>query len=244
MNINKHKFTTSIAFTCLLSSSALAEPNKQQEKTNELIGFSSGAIIGTAIGGPFGGVIAAIFGGMVANDINSDNKLEKASQSLQQKEQQLVVLQQDIEAQKQQALAQIASMDNALEQARLLQNTSEIQANIQFKTASYVLEQHYKSQLDLLAQRLQQNPKLTITLSGFADQRGDSSFNQVLSEQRALSVRSYLISKGVKKEQVITYSFGESELVSAGVNFEDDFFDRRVMLKVSNKQSAMTAANQ
>jgi peptidoglycan-associated lipoprotein len=33
-------------------------------------------------------------------------------------------------------------------------------------------------------------------------------------------------------------------LVSAGVHFEDDFFDRRVMLKVSDDQTDMTAANQ
>jgi peptidoglycan-associated lipoprotein len=33
-------------------------------------------------------------------------------------------------------------------------------------------------------------------------------------------------------------------LVSAGVHFEDDFFDRRVMLKVSDDQTDMTASNQ
>jgi outer membrane protein OmpA-like peptidoglycan-associated protein len=81
-------------------------------------------------------------------------------------------------------------------------------------------------------------------LSGFADRRGDSTFNQVLSEQRALTVKNYLVNKGVKREQVITHSFGESSLVSAGENFEDDFFDRRVMLRVSDDLTEMTAANQ
>jgi peptidoglycan-associated lipoprotein len=52
------------------------------------------------------------------------------------------------------------------------------------------------------------------------------------------------MSKNVKEAQVITYSFGESSLVSAGIHFEDDFFDRRVMLKVSDDQVEMTAANQ
>jgi outer membrane protein OmpA-like peptidoglycan-associated protein len=85
---------------------------------------------------------------------------------------------------------------------------------------------------------------MSITLSGFADQRGDSTFNQALSEQRALTVKNYLINNDVKKEQVMTNSFGETSLVSAGTNFEDDFFDRRVMLKVSESQTEMTAANQ
>ena len=106
------------------------------------------------------------------------------------------------------------------------------------------MEKHYESQLDLIAQTLQQNPKLSITLSGFADKRGDTTFNQALSEQRALTVKNYLINKGIKEKQVITNSFGESELVSSGEYFEDDFFDRRVMLKVSDGQTEMTAANQ
>jgi peptidoglycan-associated lipoprotein len=96
----------------------------------------------------------------------------------------------------------------------------------------------------LIAKTLQKNPALSITLSGFADKRGDSTFNQALSEQRALTVKNYLINNNVREEQVITNSFGESSLVSAGVHFEDDFFDRRVMLKVSDDQTEMTAANQ
>ena len=238
------KITTAIAFTCLLSGSAIAEQRNKQEKTNEVIGLSSGVIIGTAIAGPIGGIIAGIFGVMIADDVNSDKRLETANNSLVQKDQQLYVMQQNFEQAKERAMVQIASMDNALEQAAFKQSIPEIESNIQFKTASYVLEEHYKSQLDLIAQTLQKNPNLSITLSGFADKRGDSTFNQALSEQRALTVKNYLVQRSVKEEQVITNSFGESSLVSAGVNFEDDFFDRRVMLKVSDDQTEMTVANQ
>jgi peptidoglycan-associated lipoprotein len=238
------KITTAIAFTCLLSGSAIAEQPNEQAKTNEVIGLSSGVIIGTAIAGPLGGIIAGIFGVMIADDVNSDKRLETANTSLEQKDQQLFVMQQNFEQAKERAMVQIASMDSALEQAALNQGAPEIESNIQFKTASYVLEAHYKSQLDLIAKTLQKNPTLSITLSGFADKRGNSTFNQALSEQRALTVKNYLINNNVREEQVITNSFGESSLVSAGVHFEDDFFDRRVMLKVSDDQTEMTAANQ
>jgi peptidoglycan-associated lipoprotein len=238
------KITTAIAFTCLLSGSAIAEQRNEQEKTNEVIGLSSGVIIGTAIAGPLGGIIAGIFGVMIADDVNSDKKLETANNSLEQKDQQLFVMQQNYELAKERTMVQIASMDSALEQAAFNQSAAEIESNIQFKTASYALEAHYKSQLDLIAKTLQKNPMLSITLSGFADKRGDSTFNQALSEQRALTVKNYLVNKNVKKEQVIMNSFGESSLLSAGAHFEDDFFDRRVMLKVSDEQTEMTAANQ
>ena len=239
MKLTYTKITTAIAFTCLLSGNAIAEQQSKQDTTNEIVGLGSGVLIGTAIAGPLGGIIAGIFGVLIAEDVNSDKKLETANNLLQQKDQQLLVMQQNFEQAKERAILQIASMDTALEQS-----IPKIESNIQFKTASYVLENHYKSQLDLIAQTLQKNPKLKITLSGFADKRGDSTFNQALSEQRALSVKQYLINKDVKEEQVITNSFGESSLVSAGEHFEDDFFDRRVMLRVSDDQTEMTAANQ
>ena len=244
MKLTNTKIRTAIAFTCLLSSSALAEQSNKQEKTNEVIGLSSGAIIGTVIAGPLGGIIASIFGVMIADDLNSDKKLETANNSLEQKDQQLLVMQHNFEQAKERVMVQMASMDNALELVAFKHSTPEMESNIQFKTASYVLEEHYKSQLDLIANTLQKNPKVSITLSGFADKRGDSTFNQALSKQRALTVKNYLVNKNVKEEQIITNSFGESSLVSAGTNFEDDFFDRRVMLKVSDNQAEMTAANQ
>jgi peptidoglycan-associated lipoprotein len=244
MKLTKTNITTAIAFSCLLSGNAIAEQSNKQEKTNEVIGLSSGAIIGTVIAGPLGGIIASIFGVMIADDLNSDKRLETAKHSLEQKDQQLLVMQQNFEQAKERAMVQMASMDNALELAVFKQSVPEIESNIQFKTASYVLEEHYKPQLDLIAKTLQKNPKVSITLSGFADKRGDSTFNQALSEQRALTVKNYLLDKNVKAEQVITNSFGESSLVSASTNFEDDFFDRRVMLKVSDDQTEMTAANQ
>jgi sortase system peptidoglycan-associated protein len=249
MNLTNTKIITVITFTCLLSGSAMAEQHSQQEKTNEVIGLSSGAIIGTAIAGPVGGIIAGIFGVMLAEDLNSDKKLQVANNLLQQKDQQMSVMQQNFKQVKKRATLQMTTMDNALEKANIEriafgQRAPEIESNIQFKTASYKLEEHYKSQLDLIAQTLQKNPKSNITLSGFADKRGDNTLNQALSEQRALTVKNYLISKSVKKAQVITHAFGESALISAGIHFEDDFFDRRVMLKVSNTQTEMTAANQ
>lgn len=239
MNFKTNKITLALTFCSFLSAGGMASERTKEEQTNEIIGLSSGAVIGTVIAGPLGGLIASVFGVMIADDVNSDKRLEQVQQTLEQKDQQLLAMQNQFELAKERTMLQIASMDKALEQ-----RVPEIESHIQFKTGSYVIEDHYKSQLDLIAKNLQRHPKLTITLSGFADQRGDSTFNQALSEQRALTVKSYLLDNGVNKEQVLTYSFGESDLVSAGAHFEDDFFDRRVMLKVSDTPSAMTAANQ
>ena len=231
------KSSAAMAISLLLASHAVAS-STSEEKNNELVGLGSGVLVGTAIAGPLGGMIAGIFGLMIADDVNSDKKLAATSALVSQKQQELLVMQQRYAEADVKANILLATLDKTLEQ-----NTPEISTNIQFKTASSQLEQHYKSELDLLAATLRNNPKLTVKLSGFADQRGDSDYNQALSEQRALAVKDYLLGQGVAESQLLTQSFGESQLVSSGKEVEDNFFDRRVSLQVSDNVGSMTAAN-
>jgi len=215
---------------------------KNNEAKNNAMGLGTGIIFGAVVAGPIGGAIAGIFGLFIADDINDEIRLALTKEELDNTHQQLSVLQQNYQDSIASANQQIAAMDSAMTQATQ-PVTPTIEANIQFKTASFLVEDHYKSQLDGLASELRKNPKLTIELSGFADQRGESAYNQVLSQQRAKSVKDYLISQFVNENQVLTQSFGESELVSKSGSFEDNFFDRRVRLKVSKQSAEMTAAN-
>ena len=83
-----------------------------------------------------------------------------------------------------------------------------------------------------------------MTLSGFADQRGDSDYNKALSEQRNLSVENYLMKRNVPEHQIITQAFGEESLVNTQGEYEKHIFDRRVALKVNAKggEADMTAS--
>ncbi|MDP5130480.1 MAG: sortase-associated OmpA-like protein PdsO [Paraglaciecola sp.] len=228
----------SVAISVLLCAQASASSvDTTGEKNNELIGLGSGVLVGTAVAGPLGGMVAGIFGLLIADDVNSDKKLAASRHLIAQKQQALFVLQQQVDEADARAAILMATLDKTLDQAN-----PDIVTSIQFKTASSELEQHYKSELDLLAASLRQNPKLTVKLSGYADQRGDSEFNQVLSEQRALTVKNYLLSQGVAEKQLISHAYGESQLVSRGTEVEDNFFDRRVSLTVSDDINIMTAA--
>lgn len=236
-----------IAITMGLAFSAqsFAAERTQEEKNNELIGLGSGVVVGAAIAGPIGAAVAGIFGLLIADDVNDENRLdlaenelELAESKLSRQQNQLLALTKQYEQAKAQNQQRLAALDREFE--KVLQET---QANIQFKTASYEIESHFKPQLDLLAKGLSQNPELVVNLSGFADRRGDDSYNKALSEQRVLSVKSYLINKGVKEQQVLTNSYGESNPVAQAQSFEDDFFDRRVLVKVGESDDEMTASN-
>ena len=252
-----NKVTLAIAFSSLMGVSAvsvassrsneqLATPSaqeiKNQEDKNNAVGFATGIVFGAVVAGPVGAVVAGLFGILIADDVNDENRLTKTTNELNSTHEELIALQRDYQQSIASADQQIAAMDSAMTQA-IQQVTPSLEANIQFKTASFVVEEHYKSQLDGLASELRRNPKLKIELSGFADQRGESTYNQVLSEQRAKAVKNYLVSQFVNDNQIITQSFGESDLVSESDSFEDNFFDRRVLLKVSNKSVDMTAAS-
>lgn len=232
------KSSTAIAISLLLSTQTLASPSHSEEKSNEAIGFGSGVLLGTAIAGPLGGMVAGIFGLLIADDINSDKKLARTTALVKQKDQDLIAMQQQVNEAQIKVQLLMAAMDKTIEQSH-----RDIATSVQFKTASSLLEAHYKNELSVLAAHLRENPKLTVSLAGYADQRGDSDYNQGLSEQRALSVKNYLVSQGVQENQVLSQFYGESQLVSGGNEIEDNFFDRRVSLKVTGDSNSMTAAH-
>ena len=234
---------TAIALT--LSANTFADERSDEAKNNDLIGFGSGAAAGAMVAGPVGAIVGAILGIYVADDINDTNALEKSHSDLAMSEaklarqdSQLAALQQQYDDAIEENKVQLVAIDKEIE--RVMQ---EIESHILFRTASYAVEEHFKPQLDLVAKGLQDNPDLIVTLSGFADSRGDDAYNQALSQQRAMSVKSYLVSMGVSDKQVLTSSYGESQPVSAQSSREDFFFDRRVLVRVAQGQQSMTASN-
>lgn len=59
-------------------------------------------------------------------------------------------------------------------------------------------------------------PGSKVTIEGFADPAGSARYNQTLSERRAVSVRNYLVSKGLTGNQLSTVGYGKTRLVTPG----------------------------
>lgn len=227
-----------ITLALMLSTNVLAAEKAKQDNSSHLIGLGSGMVAGTIIAGPLGGIIAGMFGLFIADDVVDERQLKLASADIDSKDKQLADMQKQIAQVKQHSQLQLVSMDSAIDKV-----VQEVEGNIQFRTGSYVIEEHYKPQLNLLADSLRSNGNLQVSLSGHADRRGDPSFNQALSEQRVISVKNYLLSRKVAENQIIGVSYGENVPVSNEQNPESDFFDRRVMLQLKEAKAVMTAAN-
>lgn len=60
------------------------------------------------------------------------------------------------------------------------------------------------------------NPSATIQIVGHADEKGNSIYNQRLSEKRALAVKAVLVAAGINPQRIITVGKGESDPVTDG----------------------------
>lgn len=61
---------------------------------------------------------------------------------------------------------------------------------------------------------IDQNPGSGINITGHADASGSNKYNMELGQKRALSVKEYLVNKGVAADKITTGSRGEEEPVA------------------------------
>ena len=80
---------------------------------------------------------------------------------------------------------------------------------IYFATNSAHLTNASRALLREKASILQQNPALTLTLTGHADARGAAEYNQRLSERRAAAVQRFLLELGIESERLTSEGRGE-----------------------------------
>jgi len=82
--------------------------------------------------------------------------------------------------------------------------------------------------LDQIIVVLEEYPFITVELIGHTDPRASDAYNLDLGRRRALSVRNYLLSKGIAPERLTIRSLGESQRRTSGDDRIDYARDRRV----------------
>ena len=82
---------------------------------------------------------------------------------------------------------------------------------VYFDFKSSELSQRSQNQLQILADVLNIIQKNSLKVYGHADEIGSQDFNMNLSIERALSVKNFLISKGIETAKIDVYGKGESQ---------------------------------
>lgn len=104
--------------------------------------------------------------------------------------------------------------------------------NITFATDSYTIRSEFYSVLDSVVQVLKEFKKTAIIVSGHTDSTGSASYNQQLSENRAQSVRGYLVDKQVSSGRVHAVGYGPRMPIASNNTAEGRQQNRRVELKL------------
>jgi outer membrane protein OmpA-like peptidoglycan-associated protein len=108
-------------------------------------------------------------------------------------------------------------------------------SDVLFDTGKYSLLPGAREKLAKVAGVLLAYPGLNIAVGGYTDNVGSDQFNQKLPEQRAGSVRDYLVQQGVAGNSVRAAGFGNTLPVASNNNAAGRQANRRVELVVSGE---------
>ena len=108
-------------------------------------------------------------------------------------------------------------------------------ADVLFDTGKYEVRPNTREQLAKLSGILLAHPGLNLEVEGHTDSVGSDEFNQRLSEQRASTVREFLVDQGLASGSVTSKGFGKTMPVASNDTAAGRQKNRRVELIVSGE---------
>ncbi len=105
---------------------------------------------------------------------------------------------------------------------------------ISFKAGSAELVPSSLSTLDKTISALKKNSKAKVEIEGHTSSEGGEEYNQKLSEDRANSVRAYMIKKGIAQDRVTAVGYGYSRPKASNDTEAGRMQNRRIEVRITN----------
>jgi outer membrane protein OmpA-like peptidoglycan-associated protein len=176
---------------------------------------------------------------MAANQASSATALSAAQADADQSRQDTLKAQQaaqQAEADKAAMRTRLSVQLNAILQTReTARGLIVSMSDVLFDTGKFSLKPGAREKLAKVAGILLAYPGLNIEVGGYTDNVGTDDMNQTLSENRAGSVRDYLVQQGVLANSVSSKGFGNTLPVASNDNSAGRQQNRRVELLVSGE---------
>ena len=227
MKLLNTKIASLFLGSALLLTSCETVQNANSQQKGTAIGTAAGAVLGGILGNnigkgknaPVGAVLGGIVGGVAGNVIGK--KMDKQAKEIQD-------------------TLPGAEVERVGEGIKV--TLKENMVNFGFDSAD--LTAGAKANLDKLAQVLVNNPDTNINIYGHTDSKGTDEYNQKLSERRANSVKSYLLSKGIAASRMIAMGIGEAEPVATNDTDAGRAQNRRVEFAITANEEMIKDAQQ
>jgi outer membrane protein OmpA-like peptidoglycan-associated protein len=108
-------------------------------------------------------------------------------------------------------------------------------ADVLFETGKYALSSDAQLKLAKLSGIIQAHPGLNLAIEGYTDTTGTADFNMTLSQQRADTVRTFLITQGLSPDTITSKGLGESNPIADNSTAAGRKLNRRVEIIVSGQ---------
>jgi outer membrane protein OmpA-like peptidoglycan-associated protein len=192
------------------------------------IGAVGGAVIGgilgnnlgkggnTALGAVLGGVVGGVAGGVIGN------KMDKQAREIE-------------------TALPGADVERVGEGIKLVLGENAVR----FDTNKSTLTAAAKANLDKLVPVFNQYPDTDINIYGYTDSTGAADYNLKLSDQRAASVKTYLVGKGLVASRFVTTGLGIADPIASNETVEGRSKNRRVEFAITaNEKMVQDAQNE
>lgn len=103
---------------------------------------------------------------------------------------------------------------------------------VNFETNSARLLSGAEEVLDDAAATLARNPGIIVEVAGHTDSDGAAAYNEDLSARRAITVRDYLVDKGIAEDRLAVRGYGEAEPIADNSTATGKAQNRRVVLRI------------
>ncbi|QHS10137.1 OmpA family protein [Sinimarinibacterium sp. NLF-5-8] len=104
--------------------------------------------------------------------------------------------------------------------------------NVTFENSDAILTGEARRALDQMADSLKAQPSVRIEIGGHTDNVGNESFNHILSQERAESVRQYLISRGIDSGRLVAMGYGQFRPIASNRTEAGRAQNRRVEFRI------------
>jgi outer membrane protein OmpA-like peptidoglycan-associated protein len=109
---------------------------------------------------------------------------------------------------------------------------AEVTLRVNFDTAKWDIRPADLAELQKAVDFAKKYPDAKFHVVGHTDSRGGDKYNQNLSEQRAESVKKYLVGEAIAAEKITSEGKGETEPIGNNKTKDGQFQNRRVVLKI------------
>ena len=206
--------------------------------------------LGGALGGQPGVVIGAGIGALFGDAWSTASQVNNLQASLNESQIQFAAVENELEIIKKEYQTAKTELDRFrkappkilpafLSAQPVITCCDNTVSSIYFRTGSSDIELHYNEQLESIASLVKQMTNAKVEITGYSDRTGDPSRNLNLSQQRSDSVKSFLIGMGIDNASIATLAHGETRPLQAEQNFETDYFDRRVIVRIRDNSQTM-----